>query len=139
MTYQSDRVIDTTEKREPEIHQPPLIRDFETVEDYTMALVDWRLSLAGIRVQEPPDKSAALPGGVPGADIIQPPVLPPQRGLAKVAGMHALKELLRSEVVEPVRNPEPYRRYRLSIPNGILLYGPPGCGKTYIARHLAEE
>jgi AAA+ superfamily predicted ATPase len=61
------------------------------------------------------------------------------QGLDKVAGMHALKELLRREVVDPVRNPEPYRRYGLSIPNGILLYGPPGCGKTYIARHLAKE
>jgi len=61
------------------------------------------------------------------------------RGLDKVAGMHALKELLRREVVAPIRNPEPYRRYGLSIPNGILLYGPPGCGKTYIARQLAEE
>jgi transitional endoplasmic reticulum ATPase len=53
--------------------------------------------------------------------------------------MHKLKELLRSEVVAPIRNPEPYRRYGLSIPNGLLLYGPPGCGKTYIARQLAEE
>jgi transitional endoplasmic reticulum ATPase len=53
--------------------------------------------------------------------------------------MHALKELLLREVVDPVRNPEPYQRYGLSIPNGILLYGPPGCGKTYIARQLAEE
>jgi AAA+ superfamily predicted ATPase len=61
------------------------------------------------------------------------------QGLDKVAGMHALKELLRREVVDPVRNPEPYLRYGLSIPNGILLYGPPGCGKTYIARQLAEE
>jgi ATP-dependent 26S proteasome regulatory subunit len=61
------------------------------------------------------------------------------RGLDKVAGMHSLKELLRHDVIEPVRNPEPYRRYGLSIPNGILLYGPPGCGKTYIARQLAEE
>jgi ATP-dependent 26S proteasome regulatory subunit len=61
------------------------------------------------------------------------------QGLDKVAGMHALKELLRQEVVEPVRNPEPYRQYALSIPNGILLYGPPGCGKTYIARQLAQE
>jgi DNA polymerase III delta prime subunit len=60
-------------------------------------------------------------------------------GLDKVAGMHALKGLLRREVVAPIRNPEPYRRYGLSIPNGILLYGPPGCGKTYIARQLAEE
>ena len=60
-------------------------------------------------------------------------------GLDKVAGMHELKNLLRAEVVEPVRNPEPYQRYGLSIPNGILLYGPPGCGKTYIARALSEE
>jgi len=61
------------------------------------------------------------------------------QGLDKVAGMHALKSLLRRDVVEPIRNPDPYARYGLSIPNGILLYGPPGCGKTYIARLLAEE
>jgi ATP-dependent 26S proteasome regulatory subunit len=64
---------------------------------------------------------------------------PAGHGLEKVAGMHSLKELLFEEVVQPVRNPEPYRKYGLSVPNGILLYGPPGCGKTYIARHLAEE
>ena len=60
-------------------------------------------------------------------------------GLDKVAGMSALKDLLRREVVMPIREPGPYLRYGLSIPNGILLYGPPGCGKTYIARQLAEE
>ena len=53
--------------------------------------------------------------------------------------MHVLKELLRRDVVGPVQNPEPYNRYGISIPTGILLYGPPGCGKTYIARQLAEE
>src|ERR1700756_3602980 len=53
--------------------------------------------------------------------------------------MRVLKELLRREVVAPIKDPEPFRRYGLSVPNGILLYGPPGCGKTYIARHLAEE
>ena len=61
------------------------------------------------------------------------------RGLNKVAGMHALKKLLQEEVVSPIRNPHRFRQYGLSIPNGILLYGPPGCGKTYIARQLAEE
>ena len=61
------------------------------------------------------------------------------RGLDKVAGMHDLKALLYEQVVRPVRNPHEFKRYGLSIPNGILLYGPPGCGKTYIARQLAEE
>ncbi|MEI9939551.1 MAG: ATP-binding protein [Pseudomonadota bacterium] len=61
------------------------------------------------------------------------------QGLARVAGMHALKQVLQIEVVAVVRNPERYRRYGLTIPNGVLLYGPPGCGKTYIARQLAEE
>lgn len=61
------------------------------------------------------------------------------RGLSKVAGMHALKNLLRKEVIRPFRDPKPFVRYGLTIPNGILLYGPPGCGKTYIARQLADE
>ena len=43
------------------------------------------------------------------------------------------------EVVGPFRDAELYRRYRVTLPNGILFYGPPGCGKTYIARKLAEE
>lgn len=69
----------------------------------------------------------------------QPTNLQESKGLAKVAGMSALKELLIEEVVRPIENPEPYKKYGLTIPNGILLYGPLGCGKTYIARQLAEE
>ncbi len=70
---------------------------------------------------------------------IQPEKLVDGGGLAKVAGMRELKELLVQEVIKPIRDPEPYRKYGLSIPNGILLFGPPGCGKTYIAKQLAEE
>ncbi|HYV48022.1 MAG TPA: AAA family ATPase, partial [Myxococcaceae bacterium] len=60
-------------------------------------------------------------------------------GLAAVAGMKELRTLLEKEVVRPIRDPEPFKKYGLDIPNGILLYGPPGCGKTWIARKLAEE
>jgi len=54
-----------------------------------------------------------------------------------VAGMRDLKAMLERDVILPLQEPEIYARYRLSLPNGILLYGPPGCGKTFIARKLA--
>ena len=60
-------------------------------------------------------------------------------GFAAIAGMDELKDLLRHEVIDVLLNPEEYARYGLTIPNGMLLYGPPGCGKTFFAKHFAEE
>lgn len=60
-------------------------------------------------------------------------------GFAAIAGMEDLKELLKREVIDVILNPEEYARYGLTIPNGMLLYGPPGCGKTFFAKHFAEE
>jgi len=61
------------------------------------------------------------------------------RGLDSVAGMKDLKNLLIRDVINPLLNPEKYEKFKLSIPNGLLLYGPPGCGKTFIVKQLAEE
>jgi transitional endoplasmic reticulum ATPase len=60
------------------------------------------------------------------------------RGFDAVAGMKELKRLLIEDVIQPLQ-PEKYEKFKLSIPNGVLLYGPPGCGKTFIIRKLAEE
>ena len=60
-------------------------------------------------------------------------------GFAAVAGMDELKRQMREEVIEPLHNPEEYQRYGVTIPYGMLLYGPPGCGKTFFAKHFAEE
>jgi len=61
------------------------------------------------------------------------------KGFDQIAGMDDLKELLYHDVVLPLQEKELYDQYRLSIPNGMLLYGPPGCGKTFIAEKFAEE
>lgn len=60
-------------------------------------------------------------------------------GLKNVAGMKGLKEEVLSDVIEVMQRPEEARELGLSIPNGILLYGPPGCGKTFFAEKLAEQ
>ncbi len=60
-------------------------------------------------------------------------------GFAAIAGMEDLKRQMREEVIEPLYNPREYQRYGVTIPNGMLLYGPPGCGKTFFAKHFAEE
>ena len=61
------------------------------------------------------------------------------RGFSGVAGMEDLKELLYSEIILPLQQKDLYDKYRISLPNGILLYGPPGCGKTFISKKLSEE
>src|SRR5438094_6773185 len=48
-------------------------------------------------------------------------------GLAAIPGMQQLKAILLEEVVAPLRNPGKYKKYRISMRNGILFYGPPGC------------
>ena len=65
------------------------------------------------------------------------------KGMQDVMGMKDLKEELIENVIKPVNNPEQARldleEYGKRIPTGILLYGPPGCGKTYIIEALAAE
>jgi SpoVK/Ycf46/Vps4 family AAA+-type ATPase len=59
--------------------------------------------------------------------------------LADVAGMEAVKQRLDVSLLGPIRNPALMRAYRVNARGGLLMYGPPGCGKTYLARAVAGE
>ncbi|MGW1282806.1 ATP-binding protein [Streptomyces sp. NPDC002586] len=59
--------------------------------------------------------------------------------LADVGGMHEVKDRLEAAFLAPLRNPELQKLYGKSLRGGLLLYGPPGCGKTFIARAVAGE
>jgi cell division protease FtsH len=62
----------------------------------------------------------------------------PRVTFADVAGMEEVKQELQ-EVVEFLRDPEKFRALGAKIPRGVLLVGPPGCGKTLLARAVAGE
>ncbi len=67
------------------------------------------------------------------------PVEQPDIDFDDVGGMDDVKEDIRSAIVYPFEHPELYIKYGKKMGDGILLYGPPGCGKTYIARAAAGE
>ena len=63
----------------------------------------------------------------------------PTEKLDDVAGLDDVKQELREKVIEPFLHPEIYDRFKVKIGGGILMYGPPGNGKTFIARAIAGE
>lgn len=56
-----------------------------------------------------------------------------------VGGLEEVKELLKESVQWPLSNPEAFKRLGIRPPSGILLYGPPGSGKTMLAKAVANE
>nr|WP_319266407.1 AAA family ATPase [uncultured Draconibacterium sp.] len=60
-------------------------------------------------------------------------------GFSAIAGMQDLKDILHNDVIRALNEKELYESYGITIPNGMLLYGPPGCGKTFISERFAEE
>ncbi len=60
-------------------------------------------------------------------------------GFSDVAGLDDVKTKMSRNFISIVRNPELAKTFRIEPPNGVLLWGPPGNGKSFISRKLAEE
>ena len=60
-------------------------------------------------------------------------------GFKDIAGMDQLKQMLTQKVIFILKDKEKAAKYKLLPPNGMLFYGPPGCGKSFFAEKFAEE
>ncbi|CAM9124614.1 unnamed protein product [Ectocarpus fasciculatus] len=84
------------------------------------------------------DFGAALPLVAP-SGLREVAVEVPSVKWGDIGGMEGVKQSLREVVEWPLRHPEAFLRMGMSPPRGVLLYGPPGCSKTLMARALATE
>ncbi|WP_219853494.1 AAA family ATPase [Candidatus Hakubella thermalkaliphila] len=56
-----------------------------------------------------------------------------------VSGLDQVKQVLRESIEWPLAHPAVLTRYGIKVPKGVLLFGPPGCGKTYLAKVVASQ
>jgi transitional endoplasmic reticulum ATPase len=119
--------------RAAEIYRQAKKLDDRLSDDYLESLISQRLP-----APEKPAPSLEYTGGDPEGRFV-PYHEKSSITFADVGGMEDLKEEIRLKIIHPLTKPELYAAYGKKIGGGILMYGPPGCGKTYLARATAGE
>lgn len=115
---------------------------FESVTDFAKALAEQVMPELAKQIEESEkmtNESNNVEDNTPSADISIVIKKGSGNGFDNVAGRSELKEQLRKEVLFALQNPEKAEKYQLPSLNGILLYGPPGCGKSLVLESVAEE
>lgn len=85
-------------------------------------------------VSDPESAPESTPGPDGGVEVERPTVT-----FADVGGLDDLKEKVRLRVLHPLKRPDLYKAFGKKLGGGLLMYGPPGCGKTFLARATAGE
>jgi transitional endoplasmic reticulum ATPase len=106
-------------------------------------LADAALGTA-LQTNAPRRVPASGPAAGPGEPAPSPAPSPlglekPRITFQDVGGMEAVKEEIQLKIIHPLHFPDLYKAYGKATGGGLLLYGPPGCGKTYLARATAGE
>jgi SpoVK/Ycf46/Vps4 family AAA+-type ATPase len=89
--------------------------------------------------EEVADITEPVPAQGDAASPVVEDIEKPAVRLADVGGMQQVKERLELAFLGPMRNPQLAKAFGKSLSGGLLLYGPPGCGKTFIAKAVAGE
>ena len=99
---------------------------------------------AQLGIDQTPEESEVSDGRVAAGDFEGSPDVSgrlekPRIRFKDVGGMDSIKEEIQLKIIHPLKHPELYKAYGKPIGGGILMYGPPGCGKTHLARATAGE
>lgn len=100
--------------KEPSVQEPSSI---------SIAVEDFLIALPKIQPSSKREGFATIPGTT----------------WADIGALRPVREELLTAIVEPIRSPEKYERVGITAPTGVLLWGPPGCGKTLLAKAVANE
>jgi transitional endoplasmic reticulum ATPase len=119
-------------ERDPELAGSDLARELglQAVAELGESETQERTAVPVGREGEPDDGE----GLVGDADFERPKI-----SFADVGGMDEVKEEIAMKVIRPLAHPELFAAYGKKVGGGVLLYGPPGCGKTHLARATAGE
>ncbi|MBU0532802.1 AAA family ATPase [Candidatus Micrarchaeota archaeon] len=109
--------------------------DYEKALELNPELTEAKTHLESARAKKDQEGKGGKEGGT--ADIKM--LTKPNMNFEDVAGMDKMKEEIREAVVYPMMNPDLARKYGKLGGGGILMYGPPGCGKTFIVKAAAGE